>query len=177
MTLENNTSKKQFQELINSIDDLENTNIIFTKTNSDPDGKIINLMIDDYTLNNSNKSIGIASLGQLNYLSALQFMDFIIGNSSSGLIEAPSFKIGTVNIGDRQRGRINAKSVVNCLPDKKSIKVAIKKIYSNEFQKLLKNVKNPYENGCASKKVSNILKSITLDGILKKKFFNIKFSI
>tara|TARA_A100001011_G_scaffold398926_2_gene505232 strand:- start:2701 stop:3870 length:1170 start_codon:yes stop_codon:yes gene_type:complete len=177
VTLENNTSKEQFQELINSIDDLENTNIIFTKTNSDPDGKIINSMIDDYTFNNSNKSIGIASLGQLNYLSALQYIDFIIGNSSSGLTEAPSFKIGTINIGDRQRGRINAKSVVNCLPIKKSIKAAINKIYSNEFQKLLENVKNPYGDGYASKKVLNVLKSINLEGILKKKFFNIKFSI
>lgn len=177
VTLENNTSKEQFQELIDSIDNLENTNIIFTKTNSDPDGKIINSMIDDYTFNNSNKSIGIASLGQLNYLSALQYIDFIIGNSSSGLTEAPSFKIGTINIGDRQRGRINAESVVNCLPVKKSIKAAINKIYSNEFQKLLENVKNPYGDGYASKKVLNVLKSIKLEGILKKKFFNIKFSI
>ena len=177
VTLENNTSKKQFQELLNSIDGIEDTNIIFTKTNSDTDGRIINLMIDEYTSKNSDKSIVIASLGQLNYLSSLQYIDFIIGNSSSGLLEAPSFKIGTINIGDRQRGRIKAESVIDCLPDKKNIEEAIKKIYSNEFQKLLKNVKNPYGDGCASEKIVRVLKTVSLDDILKKAFFNVKFSL
>jgi len=177
VTLENKTSKKQFQELLNSVNDLENTNIIFTKTNSDADGKIINLMIDEYTSKNSDKSIGITSLGQLNYLSALKYVDFIIGNSSSGLLEAPSFKIGTINIGDRQKGRIKAESVVDCLPNKKSIEEAIKIIYSNNFQNHLKSVKNPYGDGCASKKIVNVLKSVSLDNILKKAFFNVKFSL
>ena len=118
-TLENNTSKKHFLELLNSIDELENTNIILTKSNSDTDGRIINQLIDEYTSKNLNKSIGITSLGQLNYLSCLQYIDFIIGNSSSGLLEAPSFKIGTINIGNRQKGRIKAESVIDCLPIKK----------------------------------------------------------
>ena len=73
-------------------------------------------------------------MGALNYLSALQFVDVVVGNSSSGLLEAPSFKIGSINIGDRQKGRIKAESVIDCLPDKKSINKAIKKIYSNEFR-------------------------------------------
>ena len=126
------------------------------------------------------------SLGQLNYLSALKYVDFMIGNSSSGLIEAPSFKIGTINIGDRQNGRIKAESVVDCLPNKKSIKRAIKIIYSNKFQKLLKNVKNPYllenvknPNGnlFTSQKIVKVLKTVKLDNILKKTFFDIKFSL
>ncbi len=175
VTLENNTSKKQFQEILDAIDELEDTNIIFTKTNSDNDGRIINLMIDEYVNKNSDKSIGVPSLGQLNYLSALQHIDLIIGNSSSGLLEAPSFKIGTINIGDRQNGRIKAKSVVDCLPDKKSIKETIKKIYSNEFQKLLKNVRNPYDDGYASQKIIKVLKTVNLNKILKKAFFNVKF--
>ena len=177
VTLENKTSKKQFQELLYSLDDLEDTNIIFTKTNSDVDGKIINLMIDEYTKKNSDKSIGITSLGQLNYLSALKYVDFIIGNSSSGLHEAPSFKIGTINIGDRQKGRIKAESIVDCLPTKKSIREAIKIIYSDNFQNNLKTVKNPYGDGCASKKIVNVLKTVSLDNILKKAFFNVKFSL
>ena len=175
VTLENKTSKKQFQELLDSIDELENTNIIFTKANSDADGKIINQMIDQYVKKNLEKSMGTASLGQLNYLSVLKYVDFMIGNSSSGLLEAPSFKIGTINIGDRQNGRIKSESVVDCLPNKKSIKKAIKIIYSNKFQNLLKNVKNPYGNGCASQKIIKVLKTVKLDNILKKTFFDIKF--
>ena len=176
VTLEKNTSKVQFQELLNAINELGDTNIIFTKTNSDLNGKIINQMIDQYVKKNLEKSMGTASLGQLNYLSVLKYVDFMIGNSSSGLLEAPSFKIGTINIGDRQNGRIKSESVVDCLPNKKSIKKAIKIIYSNKFQNLLKNVKNPYGNGCASQKIIKVLKTVKLDNILKKTFFDIKFS-
>jgi GDP/UDP-N,N'-diacetylbacillosamine 2-epimerase (hydrolysing) len=175
VTLEIKTSKKHFQELLNSIDELEDTNIIFTKANSDADGKIINQMIDKYISKNLDKSIGVASLGQLNYLSALQYVDFVIGNSSSGLLEVPSFRIGTINIGDRQNGRIKADSVVDCLPNKKSIKKAIKIVYSKKFQKFLKDVKNPYGDECASKKIIKVLKSVKLENILKKTFFDIKF--
>ena len=175
VTLEVKTSKKHFQELLNSIDELEDTNIIFTKANSDADGKIINQMIDKYISKNLDKSIGVASLGQLNYLSALQYVDFVIGNSSSGLLEVPSFRIGTINIGDRQKGRIKADSVVDCSPNKKSIKKAIKIVYSKKFQKFLKDVKNPYGDECASKKIIKVLKSVKLENILKKTFFDIKF--
>tara|TARA_B100000989_G_scaffold298400_1_gene287543 strand:- start:35620 stop:36789 length:1170 start_codon:yes stop_codon:yes gene_type:complete len=175
VTLEKKTSKKQFQELLDAIDELEDTNIIFTKTNSDMEGRIINQMIEEYTDKNSNKSISFTSLGQVNYLSALLHIDLIVGNSSSGLLEAPSFKIGTVNIGDRQRGRIKANSVIDCLPKKKNIIDSIKKIYSSEFKKLLKNVENPYGDGAASSKIIKVLKKIELDGILKKTFFNVKF--
>ena len=125
---------------------------------------------------NSKKSFAITSLGQLKYLSALQYMDFIIGNSSSGLLEAPSFKLGTINIGDRQDGRIKAKSIIDCLPNQKSINKAIKIVYSKKFRNSLKKIKNPYSNNnCeyASKKIVEVLKSIQLDNILKKKFFDI----
>ncbi|MDB3895031.1 UDP-N-acetylglucosamine 2-epimerase [Candidatus Pelagibacter sp.] len=177
VTLENNTSKYQFKELLDAIDDLEDTNIIFTKTNSDSNGKIINLMIDKYTKKNSQKSIAFISMGQLKYLSALKHVDLIIGNSSSGLLEAPSFKIGTINIGDRQKGRINAKSVVNCLPNKISINRAIKKVYSKKFQEDLKNIKNPYDNGYSSKKIAKVLKKKSFENILKKIFFDVKINL
>lgn len=177
VTLETKTSQKQFLELLSSLDELENTNIIFTKTNSDIDGKVINLMIDEYVLKNPKKSIAFSSMGQLNYLSALQYVDFIIGNSSSGLLEAPSFKVGTINIGDRQKGRLKAQSVIDCLPDKKSIDETIKRVYTSEFQKILKNVKNPYGDGFASEKIITILKTTSLDNILKKTFYDVRFSI
>ena len=177
VTLEKSTSKEQFKELLDAIDELSETNIIFTKANSDTDGRIINQMIDDYVSKNSNKAISFTSLGQLRYLSALQFVDAVVGNSSSGLIEAPTFKIGTINIGDRQKGRIKAKSVIDCKPKKEEIKKAFNKLYSKEFQNILKKVKNPYGDGMVSKKIVNILKSVELKDILKKSFYDIDFEI
>ncbi len=175
VTLENNTSKNQFQELLNAIDELEDTNIIFTKSNSDLNGRIINKMIDKYIYKNPQKSIGFFSLGQLKYLSALQYVDAIVGNSSSGLTEAPSFKIGTINIGDRQKKRIKAKSVIDCIPKKKNIKQSLKKIYSSNFKKLLKKNNNPYDNGLPSKKIARVLRNFKLQNTMKKSFFNLKF--
>ncbi len=177
VTLENSTAKEQFKELLDAIDELEDTNIIFTKANSDTDGRVINTMIDEYVAKNSHKSIGFTSLGQLRYLSALQYVDAVVGNSSSGLAEAPSFKIGTINIGDRQKGRIKASSVIDCEANKNSILKTFNKLYSNEFKETLKTTINPYGNGCASKKIVEILKSVDLKNILKKSFYDIKVDL
>jgi len=177
VTLENTTAKEQFQILLDVVDELENTNIIFTKANSDTDGRIINTMIDEYVNKNSNKACGFTSLGQLRYLSALQYVDGMIGNSSSGLLEAPSFKIGTINIGDRQKGRIMSDSVICCTPNIESIRDAFKKLYSNEFRKKLLNTDNPYGDGGASKKIKDILRGIDLKDILKKSFYNLKVEV
>lgn len=175
VTLETSTAKVQFQELLNAVDTLKNTNIIFTKANSDTDGRVINSMIDEYVSTNSHKSVGFTSLGQLRYLSALQYVDVMVGNSSSGLAEAPSFKIGTINIGDRQKGRIKAQSVIDTLNEKESILKAFKELYSEEFKKKLLTVENPYGDGCASQKVINIFKNIDLSNILKKSFYDLKY--
>jgi len=177
VTLENNTAEEQFQGLLGAIDELKNTNIIFTKANSDTDGRIINLMIDKYVSNNQDKSVCFASLGQLRYLSALQYMDAVVGNSSSGLAEAPSFKIATINIGDRQKGRIKASSVIDCQADKNSILEAFNKVYSCEFQHILKNVVNPYGDGYASKKIIDIIKNVNLANILKKSFYDLRVDL
>ncbi|MDX4067233.1 UDP-N-acetylglucosamine 2-epimerase [Aliarcobacter skirrowii] len=174
VTLENSTAKEQFQQLLDAIDELEDTNIIFTKANSDTDGRVINQMIDEYVTKNSHKSIVFTSLGQLRYLSALQYVDAVVGNSSSGLAEAPSFKIGTINIGDRQKGRIKASSVIDCEPNKDSILKSFEKLYSKEFQNSLINVKNPYGDGCASKRIVEILKNVDLKNILKKSFYDLR---
>ena len=174
VTLENSSAKEQFQELLNAIDELKDTNIIFTKANSDTDGRIINQMCDEYVLKNSNKSICFTSLGQLRYLSALQYVDAVVGNSSSGLIEAPSFKIGTINIGDRQKGRLSAKSIIDCDSLKSSILQAFEKLYSEEFESILINTNNPYGDGCASEKIIKELKKVDLKNILKKSFYDLK---
>jgi len=172
VTLEKSTSKEQFQELLNSIDELEDTNIIFTKSNSDTDGRVINQMIDAYVSRNNN-AVSFISMGQVRYLSALKFVDAVVGNSSSGLTEAPIFGIGTINIGDRQKGRINLSSVINCNPTKESISNAFNALYSERYQKALSIVKSPYGNGGTSKKIKNIVKNFDLKNILKKSFYDV----
>ena len=172
VTLEKSTSKEQFQELLNSIDELEDTNIIFTKSNSDTDGRVINQMIDEYVSRNNN-TVSFDSMGQVRYLSALKFVDAVVGNSSSGLTEAPIFGIGTINIGDRQKGRINLVSVINCNPTKESISNAFNELYSERFQKALSVVKSPYGNGGTSEKIKNIVKNFDLNNILKKSFYDV----
>ena len=172
VTLEKSTSKEQFQELLNSIDELEDTNIIFTKSNSDTDGRVINQMIDAYVSRNNN-AVSFISMGQVRYISALKFVDAVVGNSSSGLTEAPIFGIGTINIGDRQKGRINLGSVINCNPTKESISNAFNELYSERFQKALSIVKSPYGNGGTSKKIKNIVKNFDLNNILKKSFYDV----
>ncbi len=174
VTLEKNTAKLQFKELLDAIDELEETNIIFTKANSDAGGRAINKMIDNYVAKNNYKSVCFTSLGQLRYLSAMCHVDAVVGNSSSGLIETPSFRIGTINIGDRQKGRIKASSVIDCLPNKTSILDSLKYLYSNDFQTSLKNVSNPYGDGEASKKIIKTLESINFNNILKKSFYNLE---
>jgi len=172
-TLENRSSKEQFQELLNALDELQDTNIIFTKANADADGKIINEMIDDYVKHNIDKSVCYISLGQLRYLSALQFVDAVVGNSSSGIIEAPSFNIATINIGDRQKGREQAKSIINTEVSKQDIKNAIEEVYTDKFRTLLKESKNPYQSDDTAKKIKDIIKKTSLTNILKKKFFDL----
>jgi len=173
VTLENSTAEMQFKELLDSLDELKDTSIIFTKANSDTDGKIINRMIDNYVASRHN-AIAFTSMGQLNYLSALQFMDAVVGNSSSGLLEAPSFKIATINIGDRQKGRIKATSVIDCLPDKGAVSQALDKVYSDDFKKIVSTAKNPCDSGNASRKIVKIIKEANLSNVLKKSFFDLK---
>jgi len=172
VTLENNTSKLHFQALLDSLNELKNTKIIFTKANADTDGRGINVMIDNY-VSEHNNTIAFTSMGQLRYLSALQFMDAVVGNSSSGLLEAPSFKIGTVDIGDRQKNRIKADSVIDCLPNKASIDKALERVYSENFQSTLNNIENPYGHGGASEKIRDVIRSIDLNEILKKSFYDL----
>lgn len=177
VTLENSTAKTQFGELLLAIDKLEDTNIILTKANADTDGRIINQMCDEYVAKNRHKAVAFTSLGQLRYLSALQYVDVVVGNSSSGIIEAPSFKIGTINIGDRQKGRIKAASVIDCAPDMNEIGMAFEILYSDKFRSSLKNMKNPYGDGEATQQIVDILKKTNLNNILKKSFYDLEIYI
>ncbi len=176
VTLENNTAGNQFSEILKVADRLKETNIIFTMANSDISGRIINQMIGEYTSKNNQKAISFISLGQLKYLSTMKYVDAVVGNSSSGIIEAPSFKIGTINIGDRQKGRIKAGSVIDCKPDQKSINNALNCLYSDEFQKKLKSVQNPYGDGHTAERIISVIKSHNIT-VLKKRFYDINFNL
>lgn len=172
VTLENRTALKQFDELLMALDFFQDYKIIFTMPNADTDGRVIIDEINKYVLANSNRAVAFSSLGQLRYLSALKFVTMVIGNSSSGLTEVPSFKIPTINIGDRQKGRIKALSVIDCLPQKEAIIESISNALSQDFQKNLVHVQNPYGLGGASRRIVDVLKEVNLEGILKKEFYN-----
>lgn len=174
VTLENSSSEGQLQNLLDVLEAMPDIKVVFTKANADTDGRVINKMIDQYVAAHNNNSAAFVSLGQLRYLSLLKNVNLVIGNSSSGLIEAPSFHTPTINIGDRQRGRIKGKTVVDCEPDVNSIRDAIGKVMSPEFQSELKSAVNPYGTANASERIVPILKSTDLDEIVKKKFYNIK---
>jgi GDP/UDP-N,N'-diacetylbacillosamine 2-epimerase (hydrolysing) len=174
VTLERNTSREQFKNLLDAFDEMEDLKIIFTKANSDTDGRMINRMIDEYCKNNEEKALGFTSLGQLRYLSAMKYVDAVVGNSSSGIIEAPTFKVPTVNIGDRQKGRIQAETVINCKPQKNEIIESLKMVFSEEFKEKIRDARNPYGTGKTSCEIICRIKAVLSEEInLKKEFYNI----
>ena len=164
VTLDNDKNGTQFEELLVSLKKLKDTKIIFTFANSDNNGRIINQKIKDFVSKNPSNFSCFHSLGQLNYYTALNYVDAVVGNSSSGILEAPSFKIGTINIGDRQKGRLQSESVINCEPNSTSINNALKKSLQHRFSKKLKKSSSPYGKGNAS---SQIIKTILNEPIPK----------
>ena len=173
VTMEKKTSQKHFQSLLKVLHDLKNIYLIFTMPNADTDGRIIKQMIDEFVLSHRKRSISFTSMGNLNYLSTLQFIDGIVGNSSSGIAEAPTFKIGTINIGDRQKGRLKVKSVIDCEPTKESIKSAVDMLYSEDFQKMLLMVVNLFGEGEATERIMDVLKNKPIPKELKKEFYDL----
>jgi UDP-N-acetylglucosamine 2-epimerase len=145
--------------------------VIFTKANSDMDGRIINRMIDEFVGCHKDRCVSFTSLGQLKYLSALQYCKAVVGNSSSGIIEVPTFGIPTINIGSRQRRRMQAESVIHCKNDKDQIKAALKKALSDDFAKKAACVRNPYEGNQTSDQIIDIINQALWNGIEKKKEF------
>jgi GDP/UDP-N,N'-diacetylbacillosamine 2-epimerase (hydrolysing) len=172
VTLEHSTSGEQMTELLAALAELDNTGLIFTMPNADTDGRILFQQIDAFCAHHPNAR-AYTSLGQLRYLSCIQHVDGVVGNSSSGLAEVPSFHKGTINIGDRQRGRLRATSIIDCAADRASISKAIKHLLSPEFQDTLPSVENPYGNGGASTAIVKILEKQSFDNLLKKHFYNL----
>ena len=161
------------QELLKALDQFPEARIIFTKPNSDCDGRIIGQLVDEYAQHNKGRVIVFTSMGQVRYLSALQHVDAVIGNSSSGIIEAPAFRIPTVNIGDRQAGRLQAISVVDCGEDADAIVACINKVLAPEFSETLQCVESLYGSGETSKHIKHLLKKVPLGKIVKKRFYDL----
>lgn len=177
-TLEKDTSKIQFNNILQALDEFRDLKVIFTKANSDLNGRIINNMIDEYVRLNKDKCICFSSLGQVRYLSAMKYCDFVIGNSSSGIIEAPFLGKPSINIGDRQKGRIQKATIINCKAEKREIEKSINTVLSNEF--ISSKIKYDFN---ASRFVSEQIIDVIKDYLennkirLKKRFYDISFKL
>jgi len=175
VTLETEAASQQMDELLGALSELHNTNLIFTMPNADTDSRVLIQIIEEFCSKNTNAHC-FTSLGQLRYFSTINYIDGVVGNSSSGLAEVPSFKKATINIGDRQKGRLKAESVIDCEPTKESIKKAISELYSEKFQKQLSSTINPYGDGGSVEKIIEVLKNVYLENLIKKTFFNVKIN-
>ena len=174
-TLKKKSSLLNLKNLFTALKTLRDTTIIFTMPNFDIESIVIYNLISNFISTRKNCYL-FKSLGQKKYFSCLKYSDFMIGNSSSGLLEMPSFKKFSINIGERQSGRIKAKSVIDCRPKSKDIIKAINFSLNPSNKKKIKNVVNPYGTGGASKKIIKILKRKNFDNLILKEFFDIKFS-
>lgn len=171
-TLDSEGPEHQMRELLRALSSLNDTTLIFTMPNADTGSDNLIHMLLDFVENNKRAKM-FSSLGQLMYMSCIAQVDGVVGNSSSGLTEVPTFKKGTINVGDRQQGRLQASSVINCEPSEVQIKSAIERLYSPEFKLNLVKSSNPYGAGGASLKIVKVLKEVSLDGIIKKPFYDL----
>ena len=171
-TLDKESPEKQFQILLDAIDKQEDSFFVFTKANADTGGRIINKMIDDYVSKNSDKARAFSSLGNLRFLSLVKFCDAVVGNSSSGILEVPSLKTATINIGDRQKGRIQAESIINTKVSEIEILDAFEKVKSEEFKNTVKDSVNPYGTGDTTEKIMTELRKVNLEAFRTKQFYD-----
>lgn len=174
VTLEPGSAGAQLEALLAAMAERTDLNFLITKANADAGGREINERLDAFAEGNPHCRV-VASLGMRRYLSALKYAHCVLGNSSSGLVEAPSFGIPTVNIGDRQRGRLQAESVINCRPETEDILRALDLAGSPAFREAAAKTENPYGNGDTSGKICKIIKDTLRAGKidLKKKFYDL----
>lgn len=172
VTLEDHTVDQQMDELLAALDVLRDTQLIITLPNADNGGRAIIRRIEDFVVRHPNAR-AYTSLGQQRYLSCLKQVDAVVGNSSSGIAEAPSMGIGTINIGDRQRGRLRASSVIDCEPERHDILRAIEMSYSAVFRASLATAVNPYGDGGASQRIVQVLETASLSDLVKKVFYDL----
>jgi GDP/UDP-N,N'-diacetylbacillosamine 2-epimerase (hydrolysing) len=157
-------------ELLAALAPRADTTLLFTMPNADAGGRALIRQLEEFAIGRPNVRV-FTSLGQLRYLSCVKRVDAVVGNSSSGLIEAPSLGTPTINIGDRQRGRLRADSVIDCAPDRAAIAAALDQVYAPAFRARLPHVRNPYGDGGASARILTVLREHPLDALLKKSFY------
>lgn len=175
VTLDSDSAEREIKCLLSALESRSDLFYVITKANADAGGRIINQILDEYTLDHKN-AVVFESLGMKRYLSAVKYSEMVIGNSSSGLMEVPSFGIPSINIGDRQKGRIRAESIIDCCMTKEEIVEAINKASDREFREQCRKTQNPYERSDTADEIVRLIKSRLLWGEceLKKKFYDIE---
>ena len=174
VTMEAATSADQCDNLLTALSEVNDEyQLLFTLPNSDTDGRIIINKVKDFVAKNSDKAFAITSLGKKRYYSALKYTTAVVGNSSSGLIEAPSFNIPTLNIGNRQQGRTRGETVIDVPATLEGMREGLKKVLSANFIAKCKTATNPYEKANTLETIFNTIKTYPLDGITKKTFYNL----
>ena len=168
-----NSSEGRTAQLLAALSEFPHVGLVFSLSNADEGGRSINRMIERYVVENRDRCVSHANLGQTLLFSLFHYLDGVVGNSSSGIIEVPSFGIGTVNIGDRQKGRIKGASIIDCPPDSADIVRAIKVLFSREFADKLKVAENPYGGDKVSTRVVQCLKTYPLQDGIKKSFLDL----
>ena len=174
VTMENATAAEQCDSLLKALSEINsNFKLLFTLPNSDTDGRVIINKINDYVSAHSDKAFAITSLGKRRYYSALKFATAVVGNSSSGLVEAPSFHIPTLNIGNRQQGRTRGESVIDVVATYEGIREGLNIALSTDFINRAKNALNPYEKENTLLEIFNTIKTYPLEGLIKKHFYDL----
>ena len=172
-TLKIGQAEHGISELLSALDKFPEARIVFTKSNADTGGRVINQVIDDYVANNSGRAAAFVNLGQIRYLSVLCEADVVVGNSSSGIVEAPAAKTITVNIGDRQRGRMKAPSIIDCGKSADEISGAMTRALSSEYQDIASRGESLFGQGGVAKRIKDIICETPLEGILIKSFYDL----
>ena len=172
-TLEPGQAESQFNALLNALGERPGIRILFTAANADAEGRKINAMIETYVAQNKERCVFVHSLGQKRYLSALNCIGAMVGNSSSGLVEAPSFGLPTINIGRRQEGRVRAATVIDVPPEKAAILKSLDTALSKEFRESVQNAANPYEGRDTARRIKDVIKAVNLDAIRLKSFYDL----
>lgn len=174
VTLGNHTVEQDITEFMNALYQRPDIRVIFTMPNSDTGSQAIVDAINGFVAKNQERSVAYKSLGVLRYLSVMKEVGAVVGNSSSGLVEVPSFGIPTLNIGDRQKGRLAAESVLNCDTDCESILVGFDRVLSPEFMKVAAKALNPYDKEGTAKSIFDVISTYPLEVLNQKHFYDIK---
>lgn len=171
-TLAGDSADTQFRELLTALDAFPEALLLFSRANADPGSQSINQVLDAYLDAHADRAVAFASLGQQRYLSLMRLVDVVVGNSSSGIIEAPALCVPTVNIGDRQEGRERAASIIDCQPSSANIVQALNTALSADFRRRLAGTTHPYGDGHTAHRIANLLCGIQLAGLERKSFYH-----